>query len=63
MPREKAPGAPRGRPACPICGKAPQPGFRPFCSARCKQVDLGRWLKGAYAIPGEPPAPEDEEQG
>jgi endogenous inhibitor of DNA gyrase (YacG/DUF329 family) len=26
---------------------------RPFCSARCKDVDLGRWLKGAYRIPTE----------
>lgn len=39
---------------CPICGKpasAPDSGFAPFCSARCKGVDLNRWLKGAYAIP------------
>ncbi len=40
-------------PKCPICGKdvaaiAP----RPFCSRRCADVDLGRWLKGSYVIPG-----------
>ena len=51
--------APPPRPArpCPVCGKpvAPESRFRPFCSARCRQVDLGRWLAGNYAIPGEPP--------
>jgi uncharacterized protein len=40
---------------CPICGKptgeSPQTRFAPFCSQRCKDVDLNRWLKGAYAIP------------
>ena len=40
---------------CPIC-KRPIPDgemarFRPFCSRRCADVDLGRWLKGGYAIP------------
>jgi endogenous inhibitor of DNA gyrase (YacG/DUF329 family) len=38
------------------------PAWRPFCSERCKLVDLGRWLSGAYRIPGgatEPPAGED----
>lgn len=35
---------------CPICGKPPVQGFKPFCSARCKTVDLGRWLGGAYRI-------------
>ena len=39
--------------ACPICGKPAVAGFRPFCSARCKDVDLNRWFTGAYAIPGE----------
>lgn len=45
---------------CPICEKnvkvqntADAP-FRPFCSRRCKLVDLGRWLDGTYTIPGEP---------
>jgi endogenous inhibitor of DNA gyrase (YacG/DUF329 family) len=38
---------------CPICGKPPTPQNRPFCSARCAQVDLGRWLKGSYRIPTE----------
>jgi uncharacterized protein len=35
---------------CPICGKPASEQHRPFCSARCAQIDLGRWLKGAYRI-------------
>lgn len=45
--------------ACPICGKPADPKYRPFCSARCADLDLARWLRGDYAIPG-PPAEEDE---
>jgi uncharacterized protein len=37
--------------ACPICGKPVDPKHRPFCSARCRTIDLGRWLKGDYRIP------------
>lgn len=44
---------------CPICEKPVAPQFRPFCSKRCADVDLGRWLKGGYAIPGEPAGEED----
>ena len=44
---------PAARP-CPICGKPAAERFRPFCSARCADIDLGRWLKGSYVIPGEP---------
>jgi endogenous inhibitor of DNA gyrase (YacG/DUF329 family) len=36
--------------ACPICGRPSQPDTRPFCSARCRMVDLGRWLDGSYRI-------------
>ncbi len=38
---------------CPICRKETDPKYRPFCSKRCADVDLGRWLTGAYAIPAE----------
>ncbi|MBL4894293.1 MAG: DNA gyrase inhibitor YacG [Emcibacter sp.] len=39
---------------CPICEKNPaMPKYHPFCSDRCADVDLGRWLKGNYVIPGE----------
>jgi uncharacterized protein len=48
---------------CPICGKPSAPSLRPFCSERCKQVDLGRWLSGSYAVPGTPVEPEDETEG
>jgi hypothetical protein len=43
---------------CPQCGKdslwAPENAWRPFCSERCKQIDLGAWATGSYAIPGQP---------
>lgn len=39
---------------CPICRKPTCKAHRPFCSKRCAEVDLGRWLKGGYAVPGEP---------
>ena len=35
---------------CPACGKPARVGYMPFCSARCKNLDLGRWLGGRYAI-------------
>lgn len=37
---------------CPICGETTEMEFRPFCSGRCRDVDLSRWLRGGYAIPG-----------
>ena len=42
---------------CPICGKPETEGFKPFCSKRCADIDLHRWLKGGYAIPGPPADP------
>ena len=55
-----SPDAP-GRP-CPICGRPATPAYRPFCTRRCADVDLNRWLSGAYAIPAadSPAAPDDE---
>ena len=44
---------------CPICGKPRVHGYRPFCSKRCADIDLGRWLKGAYVVPGTADADED----
>jgi endogenous inhibitor of DNA gyrase (YacG/DUF329 family) len=47
---------------CPICGKpAEMPRYRPFCSPRCADVDLGRWFSDAYAIPGPPAEAEEGE--
>lgn len=37
---------------CPICGAATEHAFRPFCSKRCRDVDLARWLGGGYTIAG-----------
>ena len=36
---------------CPICGKPAESEHRPFCSARCRRIDLHKWLSGSYAIP------------
>jgi uncharacterized protein len=36
---------------CPICGKPTEQPFRPFCSRRCADVDLNRWLSGVYSVP------------
>ncbi|HPE30214.1 MAG TPA: DNA gyrase inhibitor YacG [Parvularculaceae bacterium] len=36
---------------CPICGKPAAPDYAPFCSKRCADIDLHRWLSGSYAIP------------
>ncbi|HEY9010080.1 MAG TPA: DNA gyrase inhibitor YacG [Devosia sp.] len=46
---------------CPICGKPSTQAHHPFCSGRCADIDLNRWLSGAYAIPAES-ASEDEEE-
>jgi endogenous inhibitor of DNA gyrase (YacG/DUF329 family) len=46
-----------GRRRCPICSRPPVHRFRPFCSQRCADVDLGRWVKGSYRVPTEE-APE-----
>ena len=48
--------------SCPTCGKPAADRFRPFCSARCKDVDLHRWFSGAYAIPAAESADDSEEQ-
>ncbi len=38
---------------CPICKKASQQKYHPFCSNRCAQIDLNRWFGGNYAVPAE----------
>ena len=45
-------------PPCPMCKKAGVREFRPFCSKRCADADLGKWFTGAYAVPGEPVDPD-----
>lgn len=46
--------------SCPICNKEADPKYRPFCSKRCADVDLARWLNGSYVIPGD--IAEEEER-
>lgn len=51
---------------CPTCGAKvewkPENKFRPFCSERCKQIDLGAWAEEKYTIPAAPPVdPLDQE--
>lgn len=41
--------------SCPICKNATDPKFRPFCSGRCADIDLGKWISGAYAVPSRDP--------
>jgi endogenous inhibitor of DNA gyrase (YacG/DUF329 family) len=44
---------------CPICGKPREANFRPFCSARCANIDLHRWLGEVYAVPDDETVPPD----
>lgn len=46
--------------SCPICGKPTDTKYRPFCSKRCADVDLGRWLGGHYRVPADDPQDLDE---
>lgn len=47
---------------CPVCSRktefSPTNRWRPFCTERCKLIDLGQWAAGGYVIPGDPPDPE-----
>jgi hypothetical protein len=49
-----------GRGTCPICRRPVDPRYRPFCSVRCANVDLGRWFGESYRVPTEE---RDEEPG
>ncbi len=46
--------------ACPICEKETDKTFRPFCSRRCADIDLGKWLNGTYAVASQDR--EDDEE-
>ena len=53
---------------CPTCGKPGVLAYRPFCSKRCADIDLQRWLTGRYAIPvvedeDGPNDPSDDDAG
>ena len=49
---------------CVFCRKHPvDEAWRPFCSERCKLLDLARWVDGAYRVPAEPaPSPDEDER-
>ena len=51
--------------SCPRCGAptryAPENKWRPFCSERCKMIDLGAWAAESYRVPAEDPRPADDE--
>jgi uncharacterized protein len=51
---------PQSRKACPICAKPTDERYKPFCSRRCADVDLHRWLSGVYAAPVTADEEEDE---
>lgn len=48
--------------ACPICGKPADAATHPFCSRRCADIDLGRWLTGRYVVPGDVTDTDDPEK-
>lgn len=56
-PPEDRPSESTTQVACPTCGKAvvwdPRSKWRPFCSERCRLIDLGEWLDEGHRIPGE----------
>jgi uncharacterized protein len=45
---------------CPICGRPSDAATKPFCSSRCRDVDLHRWLSGSYVVPGSENDEEDQ---
>lgn len=49
----------KSRRTCPICDAPAVEAYRPFCSRRCADIDLGRWLKEGYRIPAEEAPGED----
>ncbi len=48
--------------SCPLCGKPVEVAFKPFCSKRCADIDLNRWLSGVYAVPVKEEEDEDGER-
>ncbi len=48
---------------CPMCSKRATLEYRPFCSKRCADLDLSKWLGGSYAIPAEETELSEEDGG
>lgn len=65
MPKPPSPATSPAGGACPICRRPTEPRYRPFCSGRCADVDLGRWFTESYRVPvaeaeeEQPAGPED----
>jgi uncharacterized protein len=59
-----APAPAQRKVPCPTCGKpsvyAPSNPWRPFCSERCRSVDLGAWASESYRVPSPPGQPDDD---
>lgn len=49
--------------SCPICQKEADPKYRPFCSKRCADIDLAKWLNGSYVIPCDMAEEEERAPG
>jgi uncharacterized protein len=60
-PKRRSGARARSAKPCPICRKPATDASKPFCSERCRDVDLNRWLSGSYAIPGRKDADEDQD--
>jgi endogenous inhibitor of DNA gyrase (YacG/DUF329 family) len=45
---------------CPICGRPTDAALRPFCTRRCADIDLAKWMTGSYAIPSDDPEDADQ---
>lgn len=48
---------------CPVCGKPRAPEHTPFCSSRCRDRDLLKWLDDGYSLPGPPASPDIDPDG
>ncbi len=57
-PKDAGPGKGKSK-KCPICGKPATEASKPFCSERCRDVDLNRWLSDSYRIPATKDDDED----
>ncbi|CAO3361540.1 DNA gyrase inhibitor YacG [Azospirillum melinis] len=66
-PQTQAQAGTRAGSNCPICGRPTEPATRPFCSKRCADIDLSRWLGGVYRIEGpetaDVPGGSDPDEG